>query len=113
MSRRRFLYTQGGHPLPEPIEVTAEWTDAPSSTGDMDKFQYDNMRATDGTDISSRTKRRAYMKANGLTDPSDFKETWAKAAAEREAYRRGEQVTPSMREAVGRAAYQLSKGRRR
>jgi predicted nucleic acid-binding Zn ribbon protein len=44
---------------------------------------YQDMRATDGTDISSRAKHQAYMKAKGLTTADDFKDTWAKAAKER------------------------------
>lgn len=75
--------------------------------------RYENTCATDGTDISSRRKREAYMQANGLADPSDFKDTWAKAAKEREAYRKGETVNPSYREAVGRAEYELSKRKKR
>jgi hypothetical protein len=46
---------------------------------------FDGLRATDGTDISSRTKWERYMKANGLTLTNDFRETWQRAAKEREA----------------------------
>jgi hypothetical protein len=111
MTRRRFLYTSGGRPLPEPIEVTDDWADVSRSTGDLGKFEYDNLRATDGADISSRTKRREYMKQKGITDASDFKETWARAEQERAAFRKGERVDPGLREAVGRAEYQRG-GRR-
>lgn len=45
---------------------------------------YDGLKATDGTDISTRTKHREYMKANNLAMASDFKEMWAEAARERE-----------------------------
>lgn len=51
---------------------------------------YDGMRATDGTDISTRTKHRQYMKANGLTTVDDFKNTWKDAAKERANFRSGE-----------------------
>lgn len=44
---------------------------------------YQDMKATDGTDISSRAKHRAYMKAKGLTTADDYRETWKKAATER------------------------------
>lgn len=44
---------------------------------------YDGMRATDGTDISSRTKHREYMKRNGLTTSDDFTGAWQKAEKER------------------------------
>ena len=44
---------------------------------------YQDLRATDGTDISSRAKHQAYMKAKGLTTADDFTQTWKKAAQER------------------------------
>lgn len=50
---------------------------------------YDGLQATDGTDISTRTKHREYMKNNGLTMMDDFKQTWADAAKERERIRTG------------------------
>lgn len=46
---------------------------------------YDGLTATDGTDISTRAKHRAYMKAKGLTTADDFAQTWKKDAAERQA----------------------------
>jgi hypothetical protein len=45
---------------------------------------YDGLRATDGTDISSRSKHREYMRANNLTTADDFTQTWKDAAKERE-----------------------------
>jgi putative FmdB family regulatory protein len=51
---------------------------------------YIGLQAQDGTDISSRSKHREYMHRHGLTTADDYTETWAKAAKEREAYRRGE-----------------------
>ena len=45
---------------------------------------YDGLRSADGYDLSTRTKYRRHMKENGLTLASDYKETWAKAAKERE-----------------------------
>jgi hypothetical protein len=50
---------------------------------------YDGLRATDGADISSRTKHRNYMKSKGLTVAGDYRETWAKAQKERDALRAG------------------------
>jgi predicted nucleic acid-binding Zn ribbon protein len=46
---------------------------------------YDGLRATDGTDISSRSKHREYMRANNLTTADDFSQTWAKQAEQRAA----------------------------
>lgn len=50
---------------------------------------YDGMRAPDGTDISTRTKHREYMKRNNLTTVDDFKNTWKSAENERTALRQG------------------------
>jgi hypothetical protein len=44
---------------------------------------YDGLQAPDGTDISSRTKHREYMKRTGVTMSSDFSQTWDKATKER------------------------------
>ena len=46
---------------------------------------YDGLRATDGTDISSRSKHREYMRANNLTTADDFTQTWKKQAEQRNA----------------------------
>ena len=63
---------------------------------------YDGLRATDGTDISSRSKHRAYMKEKGLTTADDFKETWAKSNREREALRDGTFKDKDLRETLTR-----------
>jgi hypothetical protein len=51
---------------------------------------FDNLQATDGTDISSRTKWERYQKENGLTVASDWTQTWESAAKQREALFKGE-----------------------
>lgn len=51
---------------------------------------YDGLRAPDGTDISTRTKHREYMKRHGLATADDFTDTWKKAEAQRNRYRSGE-----------------------
>lgn len=84
MSRTRYVYTHNGQPLKEPIVVSDEWRDPHGrSTGDLGKFEYDGLRATDGTDISSREKHRAYMKKNNLALAHEYKGTWDKATQER------------------------------
>jgi len=93
----------------EMVEIPEDWTDAPRSTGDLGKFQYDNMRATDGADISSRTKYKDYLKATGLTPTSDFKNEWAQAAKKREEVFKGTNDKKQRREAIERAIYQRSK----
>lgn len=83
--RRRYIQDPKTHEL---IEVTSDYAaptrnDSGALWGDR---HYDGLRATDGTDISSRKKHREYMKANNLTTVDDFKETWAQAQKERERY---------------------------
>lgn len=83
MAKRRWIQDRKTGEL---IEVTADYqaelrTDSGALWGDG---SYDGMRATDGTDISSRTKHREYMKANGLTTVDDFKDTWSQNQAKRE-----------------------------
>lgn len=85
MTRRRFV--QMKEPPYELIEVTDDYS-APARAdsalwGDR---SYEGMVAPDGTDISSRTKHREYMKAKGLTTMDDFKDSWAKAKESRERY---------------------------
>lgn len=94
------------------VRVDEDWNDAPRSTGDLGKFQYNNLRATDGTDISSRTKRRDYMRAKGLADASDFTEHWQKKAKERESILSGEADTKERREIIGRALHEARSKRR-
>lgn len=84
MTRRRFI--QSKEPPYEMIEVTEDFraplrTDSGALWGDRN---YDGARAPDGTDISTRTKHREYMRATGLTTTDDFKDTWARAKQERE-----------------------------
>lgn len=69
---------------------------------------YDGIRATDGTDISTRAKHRAYMRANNLAMADDFKETWKAATKERENTR-----IPGLRDSIGRAMYQIETQSRR
>lgn len=61
---------------------------------------YDGLRAQDGTDISSRSKHREYMKRHGYTTTDDFKDTWAKAQREREEYRKGTLVDSELRKEI-------------
>ena len=108
MTRRRFIQDRKTGEL---IEVTADYqpelrTDSGALWGDR---SYDGLRATDGTDISSRTKHREYMKANNVTTMDDFKDTWAKAQAQRE--RLFTQGGTFRREDVARAIHQLQNKR--
>lgn len=89
MTRKRYRYDPDSG---EMVEVTAGYQ-APSRKGALNHLgglwsdrHYEGLAATDGADISSRRKHREYMKRNGLTTADDFKDTWAKAAKERERY---------------------------
>ncbi len=66
---------------------------------------YDGLRATDGTDISSRAKHRAYMKANNLTTADDFASTWKRDAQRRQEVLQGNDPTRS--QDVARTIQQL------
>ena len=66
----------------------------------------DGTRATDGTDIGSRRKRRDYMRRNDLADTSDFTEHWKKAEKARENFMGDAQSTRERRETIGRALYE-------
>lgn len=113
MSKRTWVYTSGGNPLSEPIEVGADFENAPGKVLDRVDVSYmDGLRATDGTDISSKRKRREYMHVNGLADTSDFKEHWVKAAKRRDEVLSGNSDTKERREIIGRALY-AAKGKRR
>lgn len=112
MTRRRWVYTEGGRPLPEPYEATEEAQPVVRveiAAGAL----YDGQRALDGTDVSTRRRFDEYMKRNGLAMADDFKGEWQKAAQSREAYRAGRKRDPQLREAIGRAAYELEKKGRR
>lgn len=104
MTRRRFV--QMKEPPYELVEVTDDYV-SPSRAdsalwGDRN---YEGMVAPDGTDISSRTKHREYMKAKGLTTMDDFKDSWAKAKESRERYY--QQGGSFKRADIERAIYQL------
>lgn len=93
--KRRWLYTSGGTPLPEPVEVTPDFQATPERSGNafmVDRFM-EGAVTTDGVDIGSRSRRREYMKAHGVTDSSDYSGHLAKAAERRAAIFRGEDST--------------------
>ena len=105
--RRRWIQDPETHEL---IEVTPDYQAPPRQVKDSHLWNdraYDGMRATDGADISSRSKHREYMKHHGLTTADDFKDTWAEARKKRDAYfteGKGGAVT---REDVARAIHEL------
>lgn len=110
MSRTRYVYTQGGQPLPEPIKVSDDWTqpDAERQPVFTDRYM-EGVRAADGSDISSRTKRREYMKREGVADASDFTQTFQKAKEARARMATGDFDHARRREAIRRAIQKVRK----
>lgn len=87
MTRRRFIQDPATLEL---VEITADYQ-PDARSGDASLWgdrSYDGLRAPDGTDISSRSKHKAYLKATGLTTADDFKGSWTQAQQARENYQR-------------------------
>ena len=103
--RRKFIYDKVTKEMVE-VSVTYE---APSRTDGAlwNDRHYDGLKATDGTDISSRTKHREYMKRNGLTTADDFTNQWKKDAQKRADYYQGKGGGAVSRDDIGRAIHQL------
>ena len=111
--KKRFI--QMREPPYDFVEVTDDYTPAPRTITDAALWNdrgYDGLRATDGADISSRTKHREYMKANGLTTMDDFEGSWAKSRQQREAYYTGQKGSGSIsREDIARTIAKLEQRR--
>lgn len=98
------------------VPVGEEWVETDSERMPVFTDRYmEGVKALDGTDISSRSKRREYMKSRNLADADDFKGVWAKAKAEREAF-----YTPGAghdkqrrRDALERAYYEATQRSKR
>lgn len=73
----------------------------------MDRH-YENMAATDGTDIGSRRKHREYMKTHNLTVAEDFSPQFY----ERQKKEHLQADDKARREAVARATYEVMERRR-
>jgi hypothetical protein len=104
--RRKFIYDEKAGKL---VEVTPHH--APQSARDAGALwgdrHYDGMRATDGTDISTRTRHRAYMKQHNVTTADDFSSTWERSRESREKYYTG--GGSFRKEDIHRAIHQLSR----
>jgi hypothetical protein len=115
--RGRFVYTNGGEALAEPVQVGEDWQNQERrAQTPTEELVYGKLTpATDGTPIDSRRKHREYMQRNGLALQGDFKECGAKAQAERESYftNTNQAEKKKRRETLGRVAYELSKKPRR
>jgi hypothetical protein len=84
MTRRRYIQIEGKLvEITDDMQSQAKYNDSGALWGDRN---YDGLRAPDGTDISSRAKHQAYMKATGLTTADDFKSDWSRATEARAKY---------------------------
>lgn len=110
MSRTRYVYRLDENGIPAAVQVASDFESTRGLQAPLTDLYMDGTRATDGTDIGSRTKRNAYMRENNLADAGDFKGTWATAEAKREAFRRGD--GPSMRAALEEAMHKQERGKR-
>lgn len=99
-TRGRYVYIDGiAHRIDE------DWTDTPRQPLRVDISYMDGLAAQDGSDISSKRKRREYMRAHGVTDASDYSDEFRNK--EKAAQKRSD--AKARREAVARAYYQKFK----
>jgi hypothetical protein len=111
--RGRFVYDEQGA---IPIDENWQPTDGEKMPVFTDRYM-EGQRATDGTPIDNRTRRRRYMEKHGLTDLSDYSSRhFEKAAEARQAIRDGTyggQADKELHTQVGRALYEARKKKRR
>jgi hypothetical protein len=89
------------------------WTETDSQRVPVVTDRYmEGVCATDGVDIGSRRKRRAYMRENGLVDHDDCKGMFAEARKERLKIRAGDHDHRERREQLGRALYEARSRKR-
>jgi len=89
MTRRRWIQQPDG----SLVEVSPHEHGAPRNhRGDASLWNdrsYTDLRAPDGTDISSRSKHRQYLKESGLTTYDDFAGEFSRKRKERDAFHSG------------------------
>lgn len=114
MSKRTFIWDAA---LGCTVEVTPGYVGQRRDEGRRSEEEvYGHCQATDGTDLSTRTRHQRYMRENGLTMASDYTQTWQQKGAELKKV-----VTPGSghdsrerRDQIGRTMYELkSRARRR
>jgi hypothetical protein len=114
MTRRRYIYDSVKQEL---VEVTPDYEapqrNAHTSDGLLwNDRSYDGLRATDGTDISSRSKHREYMRVNGLTTMDDFKQSFADAQQRKAEYVTQGKHGAVKREHIERAIHEIQSRRK-
>lgn len=111
MARRRFVFDRERFEL---VEVSPDYIQ-PAKNADhvlWNDREYDGLKATDGTDISSRTKHREYMRQNNLTTIDDYTEHFKKCAEKRAAYFQGQPGTGAIsKQDIARAIHELENKR--
>jgi hypothetical protein len=101
-TRGRFVYRDG-----QAVNVDDDWTDAPARAGTVtEELVYGGIKATDGTDISSRKKHREYMKAHGLAMAGDYSDSYR----QREAASQDRQEEKKIRAQVDRDVHEIFGG---
>jgi hypothetical protein len=81
------------------VEIGTEWVPTSRQVARADVSYMDGVATIDGIDISSKRKRREYMRAAGVTDSSDFSPEWVAKKKASEEYAN----VKDTREAVSRA----------
>lgn len=107
-TRGRFVYSEEHHGM---IQVGSDWepTDRAGAPRKSEAEIYGNDVAQDGSDISSKKRRRDYMKREGVADTSDFTGGyWEKKVKER-VEARSPNPKESTRQAVAEAWRKLRK----
>lgn len=111
MARRRYIYDKQTKKM---VEVTLDYA-APSEERPLHHIMgdrnYHNLRASDGSDISTRTRHRSYMKKHNLSLADDYTETWKTAAEKRAQFYQG--IDPSRRAEVAKALFNETYKRRK
>ena len=92
------------------VEVGSDWEPQDRRVPVVGDAHYDGLRSpVDGTDISSRTKHRNYMKATGLALADDYKGEWSQAEQRRARAASGDFDRKERRDAIGRAIYEAQR----
>lgn len=86
MARRRWVYVDGTAYEVGVDQVPENPLDMKPHNRVVGDSHYDGLRATDGTDISTRAKHRAYMKAHNLTTMDDFSSSFDQAMKRKAEY---------------------------
>ena len=92
------------------VEIGSEWTPTSRQVARADVSYMDGLKTIDGFDISSKRKRREYMKLNGVVDTSDYSDSYIEAQKKS----REREDAAHRREVIEKAWWQhVEKGERR